>query len=285
MAFRIGVHAIISRLSRIGLALFLAGAALPADRTAESRWTPSPIKVDGQADEWPADSLRFERKPDVGYAFENDGRSLFILVVLKNPGSFTAVEATGMAIYYSPDGAKERANGTRFIKEDIPVERFISLLENQGKILTEEDKGFLRTRFQYPVFEAYAIDRDGKYVPASGPPPGGVPPAFSAMKEENVVTYEFRIPLEPRGREPAGPGWNPGKIVKIGFEWGGSAMKVLSTKTSWHSPQSIVSGDVFTGSGETRAQEFLSSFDGMSRPSLKTKTYSFWVDVKIASQP
>jgi hypothetical protein len=276
---------IFARLSGISLTLFLAGAAFPVDRTAESRWTPSPIKVDGQADEWQAASLYSENRPAVSYAFKNDGRSLYILMVFRNAKSLDAIEATGIAIYCSPEGTNEKINGTRFIKEAIPVDRFISLLENQGKVLTEEDKGFLRTRFQYPVFEAYAIDREGKYVPAAGPPPGVEPPVFSAAKKENIVTYEFRIPLGPRAPQPAGLSSQPGKTIKVGFAWGGSAMKVLSTKTSWQSPQSIVSGDVFTGSGETRAQEFLSSFDGLSRPSLKTKEYSFWVDVKLAPNP
>jgi hypothetical protein len=273
---------IFARLSGISLALFFSAMAFPIDRTAESRWASSPVKVDGQADEWQAAS---EKKPGLSYAFRNDGRNLYILAVFKDSRALDAVEATGMAVYYSPEGAKEKTNGTRFIRGEIPVERFISLLEAQGKVLTDEDKGFLRTRYQYPVFEAYAIDREGKYIPASGPPGGGELPAFSAANHEKSVTYEFRIPLGPRAPQAAGRGPQPGKTIKVGFEWGGSAMKVLSTKTSWHSPQSIVSGDVFTGSGETRAQEFLSSFDGLSRPSLKTKEYSLWVDVKLAPNP
>jgi len=43
-----------------------------------------------------------------------------------------------------------------------------------------------------------------------------------------------------------------------------------------------VSGDVFTGTDETRAQDFLSAFDAMSSPSIETKKYSFWVDVILA---
>ncbi len=279
------MHTIFARLSGIGLAFLCFASTVPADRTAASRWAPSPITIDGRDDEWPASSLYSEKKPGVSFAFQNDGRSLYILVVFQDSRSLEAVEATGLAVYYSPGGTKEKINGTRFIKEDVPVERFISLLESQGKVLTDEDKGILRTRFQYPVFEAYAIDQDGKYVPAAGLQPGVEPPVFRTAKKEAIVTYEFRIPLEPRAPRPAGPGPEQADAVRVGLEWGGSAVKVLSTKTSWHSPQSIVSGDVFTGSGETRAQEFLSSFDGMSRPSDKTKEYSIWVGVRLAPNP
>ena len=276
------MHTIFARLSGIGLAFLCFASAFPADRTAASRWAPSPITIDGQDDEWPASSLYSEKKPGLKYAFQNDGRSLYILVVFQDSRSLEAVEATGMAVYYSPGGTKEKINGTRFIKEDIPVERFISLLESQGKVVTDEDKGILRTRYHYPVFEAYAIDREGKYVPAAEGRPGQEPPVFRMAKKESAVIYEFRIPLEPRAPQPDGLGPAPANTVQVGLEWGGSAMKVLSTKTSWHSPQSIVSDGVYTGSGETRAQEFLSSFDGMSRPSDKTKEYSLWVGVSLA---
>jgi hypothetical protein len=276
---------ILAHLSGITLALFFSTPAFPVDRTAESRWTHSPIVVDGRGEEWQTAELYSEKKPALGYAFQNDARNLYILLVFENAKSLGAVEATGMAIYYSPEGTNEKINGTRFIKEAIPVDRFILLLESQGKVLTEEDKGFLRTRFQYPVYEAYAIDREGKYAPAAPSPPGVEPQVFGEAKKENLVTYEFRIPLAPRRPQPAELGSQPAETVKVGFEWGGSAMKILSTKTSWHSPQSLVSGDVFTGSGETRAQEFLSSFDRLSRPSLKTQEYAFWVDVRLAPNP
>ena len=274
-----------SQLIGIGLALLGVLSAFPVDRTAASRWAPSPLSVDGRDDEWPAASLCSEKKPGVAYAFQNDGRDLYILVVFQDLRSLQAAEATGMAVYYSPGGTKEKINGTRFIKEDVPVDRFISLLESQGKVLTDEDKGILRTRFQYPVFEAYAIDQEGKYVPAAELRPGVEPPVFRAVKKDGLSTYELRIPLEQRRLQPAGPGPEQADTVQVGLEWGGSAMKVLSTKTSWHSPQSIVSDGVYTGAGETRAQEFLSSFDGMSRPSLKTKEYSLWVEVKLAPNP
>ena len=272
-------------LTAIGLAGLCGGLAVSQGRTAQSLWTPSPLQVDGLQAEWRGDVLLAEKKPGVSYGFKNDGRSLYVLVVFRNARSLEAFEATGMAIYYSPGGTREKANGTRFLKEDIPVDRFISLLESQGKVLTDEDKGFLRTRFQYPVFEAYAIDEKGKYTPAAGPASGAEPPVFRAANTEDGLTCEFRIPLMPRAPGPGGSGGEPGKTVMVGFEWGGSAMKVISTKASWHSPQSIVSGDVFSGSGETRAQEFLSSFDSLSRPLLKTKEYSFWVGVRLAPNP
>jgi hypothetical protein len=271
-----------ARLISVGLALFVSGLALARDRQAESRWTASPLKVDGLNDEWLKDSLYTEKRLGVGYAFKNDARDLYILFVFENPRSIDAVEATGMAVYFRSGGDEKKGGGFRFVQEFIPVDQFIALLENQGRSLTDEDKGFLRTRYQYPVFEAYAIDGKGRPAPRSGQVAEGEQPAFSAAKTEKGMIYEFRIPLASCSPRPGGPGATHGQSIRIGFEWGGSSRKVLKAKASWQSPESLVSGDVNTGWGETRAQEFLSSFDGMSRPSLETKAYSFWADVSVA---
>jgi hypothetical protein len=267
----------------IGLVLFISGFSFSNDQKAASQWTASPLKVDGRNDEWGSDNLYSEKKLDVSYAFKNDGRNLYVLFVFRNPKSLNSIEATGMTIYCSAEGVNQKNNSIRFIKASVPVDQFITLLEHQGKVLTEEDKGFLRTRSQYPVFEAYAIDRGGKVIVPAEPQPDVEPPAFCAAKKENIVTYEFRIPLASGAPYLAGIGAEPSKTIKVCFEWGGSAKKVLKAKASWPTPKDLVSGSVYTGADENRAQEFMSSFDAMSSPSLETKQYSFWVDVKLAA--
>ena len=267
----------------IGLVFFISGFSFSNDRKAESQWTGSPLKVDGRNDEWRSDNLYSEKNPDVSYAFKNDGRSLYVLFVFRDSKSLNSIEATGMTIYCNPEGPAKKNNGIRFIKESIPVDQFITLLEHQGKVLTEEDKGFLGTRSRYPVFEAYEIDNEGKVITPAEPQSDIEPPAFCADKKENIVTYEFRIPLAFGAPRPAAIGAEPGKTIKVFFEWGGSGKKILKAKASWPTPEDRVSGNVTTGADETRAQEFLSSFDAMSRPTLQTKEYSFWVDVKLAA--
>jgi len=209
----------------IGLLLFLIGFAFSDDMMAQSQWTASPLKVDGLDEEWLSDNLYFEKKANVNFAFRNDGRNLYILFVFRNPKSLSTIDATGMTIYCSPEGIKQKNNGIIFIKKNIPADQFITLLENQGTLLTEEEKGLFRFRSQYPIFEAYAIDNTEKILMPAGPQPDVEPPAFRAAKKENIVTYEFRIPLASRERHPAGIGAEPGKTIKVFFEWGGSAKK------------------------------------------------------------
>jgi len=276
-------------MNKTSLAVIVLGLAatvsLPAvDPPVLSRWAASPAKIDGLPDEWREDAVSLEKSVGVEYAFRNDGRNLYILFIFKDPKSLSSIEATGMTLFFSGEGKKQRDFGVRFRRRPVSAEELIATMEKQGAPLTPEKKQEMRAAKMYNLYAAEAVDKKGEVVPAS-PSAAADAPAFHAAKQETNIIYEFRVPLVPWDIHPAGVGSGPGGDVKVGFEWGGSAMKVLSTKTSWHSPQSIVSGDVFTGSGETRAQEFLSSFDGMSRPALKTKTYSFWVDVKLAPTP
>jgi hypothetical protein len=274
---------LLASLVGIGLSLLCAGFAFSDEQIAKSKWAASFLKVDGLDEEWRADHLNLGEKVNVAYAFRNDAQDLYILFVFKNLKYLSSIDATGIAIYLGPEGTKRKDSGVRFIKKIVSADRFIAMLENQGTPLTEQEKAELRTRPQHPIFEAYSVDKNGKIIQQpAGPKTDAEPPAFSATKQGNIVTYEFRIPLASRELSPAGISADPGKTIRVFFEWGGSAKKVLKAKASWPTPESIVSGSVTTGADETRAQEFLSSFDSMSSPSIESKKYSFWVDVELA---
>jgi hypothetical protein len=273
------------RASLVGLGVFLlySGFAFSNEQRAKSKWAAAVVKVDGLDEDWRADHLDLGEKANVAYAFRNDAQNLYILFVFKNLKYLSSIDATGIAIYLGPEGMKRKDSGVRFIKKIVPADQFIAMLENQGTPLTEGEKAELRTQPQHPIYEAYSLDKKGKIIKQpAGPKTDVEPPAFCATKQGRIVIYEFRIPLASSELTPAGIGAEPGKIIRVFFEWGGSAKKVLKAKASWPTPESIVSGSVTTGADETRAQEFLSSFDAMSSPSIETKKYSFWVDVEFA---
>jgi hypothetical protein len=268
----------------IGLEMLLSlgGFAFSQKLIIESQWAASSIKVDGRDEEWRSDKLYAEKKPSLEYAFRNDCRNLYVLFVFKNPKSLSSIAATGMTIYCLPEGIKQKKYGVRFIQKIATADEFVAVLENQGRLLTEEDKSLIRTRSLYPIPEAYAVDNKGEIIMPAGSQPDVEPPTFRAAKQEKIVTYEFRIPLVSREPYPAGIDSEPGKTIEILFEWGGSTKETLRAKGSWQSPESLKSKDVNTGAGETRAQEFLSDFDAMSSPTLNIKKHSFRVDVKLA---
>ncbi|MGA2534047.1 MAG: hypothetical protein ABSG19_13545 [Candidatus Aminicenantales bacterium] len=93
---------------------------------------------------------------------------------------------------------------------------------------------------------------------------------------------EFRIPLAPSSAVPGGIGVDPGATVRASFNWGGVERKTLSTRSSREAPSSQ-SGYV-SGTGRTWGQEFLDTFDAMSRPTTGTEKYAYSVDLKLAGK-
>jgi len=266
----------------VGAAVLVATPALAQSRVAGSVWAASPPAVDGSGSEWASDYLYYESTMDADYAFRNDGRNLYILAVFRNPKVLEPIEDTGLTIYAAPSDSPERGNGARFIRKMVKAEAFIRILENQGTPLTEADKEDLRAETRHPVFLAALVDGRGKTLDPPAPDSGVLPPAFSETRDGNLATFEFRIPLGPGGVIPGGT--DPGLVLRIEFEWGGSGENVLSAKSTWQSPATRMSGGLITGSGETRAQEFLSAFDSMSRPTISARKYAFSAEVRLAGK-
>jgi hypothetical protein len=276
---------VLAGLIGIGAFFYCPGVSFSQNVTAKSHWTAAPLKVDGQDEEWRTDHLSIGEKVNVVYAFRNDGRDLYVLLVLKDRRYLRAIDNTGITIYCNPQGKKRKKDGLRFIKRMVPADRFIAMLENQGTALTEKEKGELQAKPQHQIFEAYLVNKKGKpTVPPDAARAAVEPPAFGATTSGDIVTYEFRLPLVFPGGYPEGMGAQPGKTIQVCVEWGGSSKKTLNAKASWPTPDSIVSGSVTTGADETRAQEFLSTFDSMANPSIETKKYSFWIAVELARQ-
>ncbi len=266
----------------VGLSFILSGLLFSEEPVALSRWTDSPPKLDGRAEEWGPESLLHLKKIELDYAFKNDGRNLYILLVFRNPKSLSSIDSLGITIAGGPKGTKNENTAVRFIKRVLTADQYISMLENQGVPLTANEKEGLGNWPQHFVFAAYAVDKKGKVIPVTASAADVEPPAFRTRRHQNISTYEFRLPFASREAHPAGIEAEPGRAISVSFKWGGSTQKELSPKTSWSTPWSLVSGGAIGDNDETRAQEFLNSFDSMSRPSLETKKYSFRVDVRLA---
>jgi hypothetical protein len=270
-------------LAGAGLSLLLSGFLFSEDPVVLSQWAASAVQLDGRAGEWASDSLLHLDKIDLDCGFKNDVRNLYVLIVFKDPKHLSSIDSMGITISGAPAGTKKKGRAVKFITTFLAADEYISMLEEKGARLTEKEKEDIGRRTRYPVFAAYPVDRKGRALPSSGPEAADrEPPAFQATRFANISTYEFRIPLASRETYPVGIEAAPGEAISIFLEWGGAAKKTLSPRTSWSTPGSIVSGGAIGDNDETRAQEFLNSFDSMSRPSLETKKYSFGVDVRLA---
>jgi hypothetical protein len=262
------------------LAVFISAPAFTEVLTVQSRKASLPIRLDGQADEWAADGLILDTKSGSEFAFQNDGRNLYILCVVKKSKSVKSVESTGMTVLGRHGGTKKPARGVLFLTRDVSADGYILWRESQGALMTEAEKTEVRKAGRQELYLAFAVEEKGSTYGPLRRQKESEPPDFGFSREAAGATYEFKIPLAPPDLVPGGIGALPGETIRISFDWGGADKKILSAKATRETPPSE-KGEL-SGSGGTWAQEFLDTFDSMSRPTLGTKKYAFAVDVKLA---
>ena len=267
---------ILGLIQVVALSLF-AMTVHPAENTIQSTWTASPPQIDGQSEEWVEDAMTFEKSVGVDYAFRNDGRDLYVLFIFKNPKFLSSIDMTGITIYASTSGKKDKDWGVKFLKKTVTGEQLIEYMDKMGQPLTEERRQEIKDRPQLILFTATAVNKKGEEIFPAGPVQDIDLPGFRVGRQENMVLYEFRIPLVSRDVHPAGIGTEPGKDIKIGFEWGGL------TKEMREAMRGQARGTE-TGADANRDEQTTGSYMGPP-PSVGPagpKKYSFWVDVKLA---
>jgi hypothetical protein len=254
-----------------------SAATVPA---AQSTKLTSPVRLDGKAEEWTGVPRVLDPKAGAEFAFMNDGRDLYILLVLKKPESVESVESTGMAVLGRPAGSRKPARGALLLSREISADGYIVWRERQGAILSDADKSEIRKTPRHPVSVAFAIDAKGSSYGPLRKQTDVFPPDFGADRQEGAAVYEIRVPLASPDLVPGGIGGVPGAEIGVSFEWGGRPRKSLTTQAGRESPSSR--SGYTSGTGRTWGQEYLDSFDSLSRPNLDTKKFSFAVDVTLA---
>jgi hypothetical protein len=263
------------------LTVFLVVPVLSEILTVESRRAPEPVKIDGRGDEWFQAGPFVDAKAGAELRFQNDGRNLYILLVVKKLEALNSAEETGMTIFHRLGKTKNVGSGVLFLAKDVPADDIIRWRENQGSLLTDGEKAEIRKSARQPLFLVFAVGSKGSmYGPLVRRQADIDPPDFVASRGAGEATYEFRIPLGPPKSVPGGIGAEPGQTIRISFDWGGAIRGSLSTKASREAPSS--ESGYQSGTGRTWGQEFLDTFDSMSSPSIGTGKYSFAVDVKLA---
>ncbi len=202
------------------LMLFLPGV-LSAEQIVQSKWAAPPPSIDGQFEEWQDDTMAFQKNVGVEYALRNDGSNLYAIFIFKDPKYLSSIEMTGMTLYASTTGKKDKDYAVKFFKKTVNGEQLVAYMEKQGQPLSEERKQELIDKPQFVVFEATAVNKKGEEIFPSGPVPDVDLPGFRYGRQQDQIVYEFRIPLCSRDHHPAGIGAEPGKDIKLGFEWGG----------------------------------------------------------------
>ncbi len=263
----------------VALAVMFTVAAA-REKFVNSSWCPSPIRVDGTGSDWQGIALTFEEKVQVDYAFMNDADYFYILFIFNDPEYLSSINQTGMTLYFNSDGKKNKDYGINFIQKRISAQQYIAMLEKQKGPLPEAEKSNILAYPDYVIYDFDIINKkDKKDTPET--PADAKPVVYRIhQNQEKKVAFELAVPLARVAESAPGVGSEVGKLIKVGFEWGGmtEAMKQARMNRLHGRSEAEMPTDATSG-GQTGERAQLSS----SRRRQSPKKYDFWVDVQLAS--
>lgn len=265
-----------------------AVAAAPPQSAVASAWAVEPPAIDGLAKDWEGVPLVDGKANAVSYAFRNDGGSLYILLVIRDPKYRSTIEGTGVRLSIDAKGGKSKDYSIQFKKQRLGPEEYIAHLEKLGPV-SEDDKAAIRRKAGFYLYHHQVLDRKGKPVQELSQA-AAHPAVFKYASEGPVVAYEFSVPLARGSELAAGVGAGPGAPVGIGFEWGGeteemrkAAAKRLREGANTANEQ-IGGGLGGTDLGSGGGGGGRGGRSGMpARSGASPKKYSFWATVKLAA--
>ena len=269
-------------LSFVVLAVCLAGFS--KEEKVESIWRSSPLSIDGADDDWAGDALSFEKKFEVDYAFKNDAENLYVLFIFKDPVYKSTIRDTGMRFWINTEGKKKKNYGIHFKTVQVSADTLISILEKQKGPLPEAEKNNIRSKPSYTFYQGDVTDKKGNILTPTALG-GELPmPIFKSQPKQKMTVYEFIMPLRILEKLSAKHKMEPGKTVKIGFEWGGltermkaqrmARLESAMTRSAESTTKEVRVGDRQKAGGESAEAELKKG----------PKKYSFWVDVKLAQK-
>ena len=265
------------------LFLFILSLSLQGfskEKIITCNWVASPLTIDGSNEEWGEDALSFEKKVDVNFAFRNDAENLYVLFIFNDPKYLSSINATGMTLWFNTEGKKKKNYGLTFMKKQVSTDMFISILEKQKGPLSEEEKNNIQANPRYFLHNIKVVGKESESTSQQAESEEANVAIFRSMSQEKMVIYELAVPLRRITEQAHGVGTEPGKTVKVGFEWGGLTDEMK---------KAIAEGREIPGTDAMRRGESADSWaarsSGFSRTSGSRqgpKQYSFWVDVQLA---
>ncbi len=266
-------------------AAVVIGLAVPMsakDAVVVSLWTARPLTVDGVAQEWDDATPLFDKASGAQYALKNDGKNLYIVMILRDAVARSTIDYTGMRIYITAGATKSKDVGVLFLQSRLTPDQLIVSLEKKGEVLTEDRKAEIRKQKSYSVFlEEPIVPKGG--VAESGTGAAAEPAMFRSTQKGQAAIYEFKIPLSRVGA--TGSPLPPGNAIKIGFEWGGMTKEIRknlmadrasSGAMARQGPSELATGE--GGGGAFEGPDF--SFNRDPR----YKKHAFWIEVELAAK-
>jgi hypothetical protein len=283
---------LVSSLILVFAVIVLVTVGFSKDKPAESKWIATPPSIDGMSTDWGDVSLTNYKKADVDYAFMNDAENLFIMFIFRNPKYLSSIQWTGLTVWISPQGEKEKDLGIKLMRKQISADEYIAILEKQvGQQMPEDRKAQVRQNKAYWMFEQYLINKKAEGYSKDADPPKYQGALFRNNVMDKAVIYEIAISLPKLAEIAPGVALEPGKGVSLNFEWGG-ATKAYKEALARGLAQSETKADAGQATGSLTAERGGGGLGDVEYDSVKmarmrrqlqqVKQYDFWVDLNLA---
>jgi len=244
-------------------------------------WVGSSLSIDGLDDDWVGDTLNFEKKFEVDYAFRNDADNLYVLFIFKDPVYQSTIKDTGMTLWINTEGNKKKKYGIHFNTRRVTADNVISILEKQKGPLPEAEKNNIRSKPFYFFYQGDVKDKKGKILTPTALGGELAVPLFRAQAKQKLMVYELVMSLRILEKLSAKHKMEPGKTVKVGFEWGGLTERMKAQRMARLEQGAVRDSERRAKEGEAQRTGGTS---GEARLSKGPKKYSFWVDVELAQK-
>jgi hypothetical protein len=264
------------------LVLTISFLGFSKEKELKSHWVSSPVRIDGSTNDWAENDLAGWKKGKVDYAFKNDAENLYVLFMFRDPKYLSSISATGLTVWFNSEGKKKKYYGIKFMQKRISADALISRLEKEKGPLPEEEKKEILNNPSYLINDTEIINKKSKSRSQSSESSEIKPAVFRVMKQQKSLVFEFAFNLKRMMEQVPGSGIEPGKKVKVGFEWGGMT-KEMETEVKRRS----AALERTRSSGGDEVDNRASAGAGSSVPMgllSGPKKYSFWVDVQLAQK-
>jgi hypothetical protein len=189
----------------------------------QTRWSPGPVKVDGEMDEWASGSTVYFEDLGVQLGLSNDSQNLYVLFRFSNHAWARAIRMGGLTLWLDNSGKKKKDLGISYTGGPSMLDLPMQGSSSRGgfrEAMTPEMQQRLAEMEQNPAGQITLIHKKGSQEITLRPDGSGGPAAGFASPR-GIYTYEFSIPLEKGDVFDCAIGAEPGQTISLGFEWGG----------------------------------------------------------------
>jgi hypothetical protein len=281
--------ALVKTLLLFSLIMAVSFLGFSKEKQLDSRWEVATVKIDSFNNDWIGEALNFKKKVKVNYAFKNDAENMYVLFIFKDSKYMSSINKTGMTIWFNREGKKKKKYGIRFTERKISAYELNSFLEKQQGFISEETKNEIRSKPNYFMLSSEVINKNNKSKSPEDVNDKTRTAWFRVKEQQGTVVYEFSIPFEMVSEIDQGIRIEPGKSMKVGFEWGGMTkeMKIAMNRDAdlANLPQTCATGSSCEPDlgGNRHSKKSPTTDDSRPRARIRgPKQYCFWVNVQLA---